>query len=174
MRTSQQWWDVVKNDKIKINEWLVKQYRGEMTAFERILDVIAKYDMTEKARKTLVVIAKQEAKHGHWIYDLLWKRGIDGDLTGAEDRYWSQVKDAMEDFETTCAVGAHAEAMRLERINVIVNDPDTPSDIYNVFYLIQQEEQFHAKAFAALAGDDAIARTKGQHEKGLNILGLVI
>jgi rubrerythrin len=174
MQTSQQWWDEVKKDETKLNEWLVKQYRGEASAFERIMKMAGAYDMTHKAFRTLSVIASQEATHAGWVKNLLKDRGIDPLLEGAENRYWAEVKDAMEDFETTCAVGAHAEAMRLERINVIVADPDSPEDIREVFKKIQVEEQFHARAFAELAGEDAIARTKGQHDKGLAILGLVI
>lgn len=174
MKTSQEWWDEVKKDAAKMNDWLIKQFRGEMTANERIGNLIRQYQITDKAKKVLVAIADQEYNHAEWVYNLLKVRGIDVLLDGAENRYWAQVKDAMEDFETTCAVGAHAEAMRLERINVIVADADTPDDIREVFKKILPEEQFHARAFAELAGEDAIARTKGQHEKGLMILGLVV
>ena len=40
---------------------------------------------------------------------------------------------AIEDLETGCAVGAHAERMRLERIEVIAGDPEAPADIRAVF-----------------------------------------
>lgn len=174
MKTSQQWWDEVKNDSDKFNDWLVKQYRGEVTAASRIFAVMVHFDVSKPAKKVLTKIAEQESMHAEWIRELLNARGLKATMDFAEDRYWAEVLPGAIDFETAAAVGAHAEQMRLERINVIVEDKDTPEDIRHTFEKILKQEIFHASAFAKLAGVDAMAKTKYSHEQGLALLGLVI
>ena len=88
-------------------------------------------------------------------------------------RYWPALRDAIADLETGCAVGAHAERMRLHRIEAIVADPDSPADVRACFQRILPEERFHARAFASLAGSAAMVRTAGAHERGLHALGLI-
>lgn len=173
MKTSQQWWDEVKADESKFNDWLVKQYRGEVTAASRILGIIDQFALTDRAEKTLRIIADQESTHASWILELLEARGITPSVEGAEERYWKQVMPAAVDFETTAAVGAHAEKMRLERIQVICDDDTAPADVSSAFKRILKQELFHERAFRQLAGADAMAATKFDHEQGRTLLGLV-
>lgn len=173
MKTSQQWWDEVKNDPEKFNEWLIKQYRGEVTAAARIFAVMVHFEMDKAAKKTLTKIAEQEATHAEWILDLLKSRGLKPSMDFAEDRYWSEVLPGAIDFQSAAAIGAHAEQMRLERINVIVEDKDTPEEVRSVFEKILKQEIFHAAAFEKMAGVEAMNNTKYSHEQGRALLGLV-
>jgi rubrerythrin len=173
MKTSKQWWNEVKADDAKFSDWLIKQYRGEVTAASRILAIIDQFDVTERARKVLTRIAGQESTHASWILSLLEARGITPSVEGAEERYWKQVMPAAVDFETTAAVGAHAEKMRLERIQVICDDESAPTDVRTTFKQILRQELFHERAFRKLAGPDAMAKTKYDHEQGRALLGLV-
>lgn len=172
MKNSKTWWNEVKNDKTKLNDWLVKQYRGEVTAADRILAFTDKYAEHDRNIATLKVIASQERMHAEWVKGLLDARGITPDLSGAEDKYWSKTLPDIESFETGAAVGAHAEAMRLERIRVIVADETSPKDIRAVFTLILKDEEFHERAFRNMASPEAMEKTKDSHELGMQLLGL--
>lgn len=174
MKTSQQWWNEVKNDPARLNDWLVKQYRGEVTAAERIRGVVTKYpDLNSKTKRTLNEIANQEENHAEWVLGLLNTRGITPSIEGAEDRYWKTVMPDAIDFETTAAIGAHAERMRLERIRAIAFDADAPADIRVVFNMILKQEVWHAAAFERIAGPKAMAVMEYTEEQGRAVLGLV-
>lgn len=172
MRTSQQWWADTKSDTKLLADWLVKQYRGEVTASRRILAFVERFEPAGRARRTLEVIAEQEAMHASWVLDLLKARGVDPSTEGAEERYWKETLPEIESFETGAAVGAHAEAMRLERIRVIAADREAPQDIQLTFVRILGDEVFHERAFREMAGEEAMARTQGSHERGMALLGL--
>ncbi|WP_438044486.1 hypothetical protein [Sorangium sp. So ce128] len=88
------------------------------------------------------------------------------------ERYCKETLDVVRDLETGRAVGAHSERMRLERIEVIAADPAAPPDVRAVFERILPEERFHARAFAELAGAEALAATQGAHDLGRRALGL--
>jgi len=172
MHTSLEWWQAVKGDDKLLNDWLIRQYRGEVTAAKRIELFRDRYVLDIETRRILTLIAAQEAKHAAWVLDLLRARDITPSIKGAEDRYWKETLPAIEDFETGAAVGAHAEEMRLARIRVICEDDTAPEDIRDVFQKILPEEEFHARTFRKLAGNEAYSRTMGAHEKGMALLGL--
>lgn len=172
MKNSKVWWDSVKSDSAKFNDWLIKQYRGEVTAASRIKSFADKYTTNVRNKKILGVIASQENKHAAWVLDLLVARGVTPDIEHAEDRYWKETLPEIESFETGAAVGAHAEAMRLERIRVICEDDSAPTDVRNVFKKILRDEIFHEKAFRNMAGVEAMMATAESHEKGKELLGL--
>lgn len=173
MHTTLEWWQAVKGDDKLLNDWLIRQYRGEVTAARRIEMFRDRYARDAEPKRVLTLIAAQEEKHAEWVLGLLQARGIEASVTGAEERYWKETLPAIEDFETGAAVGAHAEEMRLARIRVICDDDTAPADIRAVFQKILREEEFHARAFKKLAGKPAYFRTQGAHEKGMALLGLV-
>lgn len=175
MKTSQEWWDEVKASPEKLNDWLVKQYRGEVTASHRILRFAEQFATNPSDIRILKVIADQESQHAEWIFDLLSKRNIEVDpeeINQAEKRYWKETLPSIDSFEKGAAVAAHAEGMRLERIRVIANDPDAPLDIKHTFMMILTDEVFHEKAFTKLSNAEALLATQSQHELGLQALGL--
>lgn len=175
MKTSAQWWDEVRQDPDLFNNWLAKQYRGEVTAAARIRK-LASTTLEPNSIRILNFIADQEAEHAEWVAGLLLNRGIDAttiDIGGAEDRYWDAVGvNTDHSFETTAAIGAHAEAMRLERIRAIVDHPLTPLDVEIVFTKIMKDELMHEAAFRHLAGPEAMAATSYNAEQGRIVLGL--
>lgn len=180
MKTSKEWWDEVKQSNEAIIKWLFNQYIGEATAGDRIRKFAAEHATSEKAKNVLNLIASQEDMHASWIAGLLSNRcyfAPDLNDTGlteqAHTRYWKEPLAAIEDFETGCAVGAHAEKMRLERIQAIVDDPTAPEDIWMTFKKILNDELFHERAFRKMASAEALEKTKGAHELGKQLLGLV-
>lgn len=174
MQTAASWWESVKSDEAKINEWLIKQYRGEITAVERIMQFGLQYAETEHQSKVLHAIAAQEKQHAQWIRELLETRNIEPVVENAEKRYWANTLPGIESFETGAAVAAHAEGMRLARIRVISSDEDAPSDIREVFKKILKDEEWHEQAFTQLSSPEALEATKSNHEAGLEALGLVL
>lgn len=174
MQTAASWWESVKSDEAKINEWLIKQYRGEITAADRILRFAGQYSRNNQEESILEAIAAQEKQHAQWILELLTARGIQPVVENAENRYWAETLPGITDFETGAAVAAHAEGMRLARIRVISSDEDAPSDIREVFKKILKDEEWHERAFTKLSSPEALEATKSNHEAGLEALGLVL
>lgn len=173
MKTSQEWWKEVKNDPIKLQYWLQKQYIGEVTAADRIRQFRDDHAPI-KHHKVLNIIANQESQHAEWIKELLINRGIEAMLSDPNQRYWKETLPGIEDFETGSAVASHAERMRLERIRVIANDVTGPFDIVQTFLKILPDEEFHEKAFAYMSSPEAMQATLKNHEAGAISLGLVV
>ncbi len=171
--TSAAWWERIRSDVNRLHGWLYDQYRGEVTAASRIEALRDRFCAPgNRAYRILTVIARQERDHARWIGDLLAARGLGVEVQGKADRYWREVMPGITDLATGAAVGAHAEQMRLERIEAIAADATAPADIRAVFEAILPQERFHARAFAQLATPEAMARTAGAHALGRAALGL--
>lgn len=175
MKTSKQWWEETKVSEQKTINWLKNQYHGEAVAAERIEKYILPH-LDGKYEFMVERIVDDEIRHSQWVGELLTNRGITPEILQKEERYWREVMT--EDFTTNgnyaCAVAAHAEEMRLERIQVIMNDVDAPEDIRKVFTNIYKDELFHAKGFKLIAGDDYYNKASENHAKGLEALGLIV
>ena len=172
-RDSTTWWLETRDDSAQFRRWLLDQLRGERTASDRILALRDRFATEDpRAYKLLTVIAAQERAHAAWVEELLRGRGIDASPHNTNERYWPHALSAIEDLETGCAVGAHAEKMRLERIEAIVSDPEAPEDVRAVFAKILTQERFHARAFRSLTTNEAMSRTRDAHELGRAALGL--
>lgn len=173
MKTSLQWWETTLLNPETIVKWLLQQYQGEANASDRIQNFI--FDKAPNNKQvTLLLISTQETRHSTWIRELLLSRDIDlSNLPPVTNRYWSAFS-LPENYQQACAIASHAEGMRLERIKVIVNHPETPEDIRAVFKLILPEEEFHYSFFTHEAGECCLAQTALEHAKGLEALGLII
>jgi hypothetical protein len=173
MNKSQQWWDKVKQDQPKLLDWLKSQYHGEKTAAIRIRGEFSKFDLKQSQLALIEKIAKEEELHADWVGELLASRGLTPELLNKKERYWEKTMVNMDTLEDVAAIAHHAENMRLERIQVIVDDPETPEDIREVFAKILPMEVNHEKWFAALSNEEAILSHKGNHSEGRQVLGLV-
>lgn len=172
-KTSLEWWNEVRKDSNKLIDWLKSQYHGEATAAKRIREFSDKFCQDPQHKKTLALIAHQEETHATWVGELLISRGMAPEILAKQARYWNVTLPDISDFEHGSAVAAHAEEMRLHRIRIIVEHPETPEDIRAVFARILPEEMFHQRAFASMAGTDALENTRSKHHAGMNALGLV-
>jgi len=173
-QTSRRWWAEVKRDPARVRRWLRDQYRGEATAADRIEFLRARFaEPGSRADRVLRVIADQERKHARWVAALLEARGLAVRIDAVESRYWEATLGGIRDLATGCAVGAHAERMRLERIEAIAADPEAPADVRAVFARILPQERFHERAFRSLSTAAALAETRGAHDLGREALGLV-
>lgn len=171
---SKTWWERTKADEAALHAWLYDQYRGEVGASERIEAFRDAFAVPgTRAHRLLGVIAGQERAHAAWVAELLVARGLSPEVRDESSRYWEAPLAAIEDLETGCAVGAHAERMRLERIEVIARDEGAPPDVRAVFARILGEERFHERAFRSLSTPEALDRTREAHATGRNALGLV-
>src|SRR5262245_50689872 len=130
MQTTRAWWAQTKRDPEKLLGWLHDQLRGEAGAGPRV-DALRDAFVVPGSRtwRILTVIADQERKHAVWVAGLLAARGESVDIDETKARYWPEVEKVVADLETGAAVGAHAEKMRLERIETIVADEEAPADI---------------------------------------------
>lgn len=174
MKTSEQWWNDVKVDPKKLIAWLKDQYHGEVTAVDRIEQYIIP-GLNVNDQRVVRVIAEQESQHAEWVAQLLLNRGVEPEILEKDSRYWDAVfSDNANDPLYASGVAAHAEAMRLERIQVIANDWTAPDDIRFTFGRILIDERFHARAFRAIAGEQYYNKTAEAHAKGLEALGLIV
>lgn len=176
MKTTEQWWDEVSNSPERMIEWLKDQYYGEVTAGVRIAKMQTDYpDISDTHKLLLGKIADDEFKHAEWVAELLITRGIIPRIYREKpDRYWRQTLagDDQKTFTQLCAIGHHAEVMRLERIELLAKDRRF-EDIADVFGRIRPDEIFHAKAFKAMSTPEDIEAARGNHEAGKAALGLV-
>lgn len=173
MKTTKQWLTEVKADPAKLTHWLERQYIGEITAAKRIRKLAD--ESPEKFKPVINRIADDEAQHAFWVGELLVTRAIAIPVIDhAEDRYWEPILDNLHTFEEIAGAGHHAETMRLVRIRALAADEEIAEDIRKVFAQILPDEEFHAKAFAAMSTEDAIYSSKVLHEQGLDMLGLEI
>ena len=177
MKTSQQWWNETKQSPAKLLNWLKDQYHGEATAESKIRELADRFakDRTDVYR-ILHVIADQEKTHASWVADLCRSRNVQPEILKKEERYWQETLPAIEEYQTieyASGVAAHAEQMRLARIRAIVDDPTSPEDIRKVFKAILPQEEFHAAAFEAIAGQLGMKQSQASHQRGLNALGLI-
>lgn len=172
--TSERWWQGIKQDPEAVKAWLMDQYHGEATAAERIIRFRDQYAVPgTREHRILTVIAGQEQSHGEWVGELLRVRGGEPVVLVKQERYWEKTLSGISDFSSGAAVAAHAEEMRLARIKVIVDDPEAPSDVRDVFRRILPQERFHARAFAQMAGSTALEAALARHEQGLEALSLI-
>lgn len=174
-RTSAQWWAETKINNETLINWLKNQYHGEAVASERIKKFILPH-FEGKYGFMVERIADDEERHASWVGKLLSDRGVTPEVLQKEEKYWREVmtEDFNNDGNYAAAVAAHAEEMRLERISVIMNDEDAPSDIRKVFTDIYKDELFHAKGFRLIAGDEYYNKTSEKHARGVEALGLIV
>ncbi len=173
-RTSLNWWEHMLVTPDAFTGWLQDQYHGEVTAASRIRTFAATFATDRRHQVVLELIAKQEELHAAWVADLLLARGVEPVVLEKVERYWEETLPGIVDFTSGAAVASHAERMRLERIRVICEHPSSPDDVRQVFQKILPQEEFHERAFALMAGSEALTETAGAHEKGLEALGLVM
>jgi rubrerythrin len=173
LRTSREWWSEIRRDPDRLLGWLVRQYHGEVTAAARIERYCLRRSPPPGAARILEVIASQERAHAAWIGGLLAARGVAPAVLTGPERYWEETLPGISSFEAAAAVAAHAEAMRLERIRVIAEDPEAPADIRGVFRRILRDEEFHARAFGEMAGAAALASAREAHERGKAAIGFL-
>lgn len=172
MHTTAQWWERVSTNPEEMIDWLYDQYRGERNAAEKISKLVETYELTGRRKQVIEIIAAQEAKHADWIAELLESRGLPVEVQEREERYWDKTLKKDMTFSYLCAVGHHAEVMRLDRINLLAAD-DRFRDIAEVFSRIRREEVFHASAFKRMSTPEDIEAARSSHEEGMQALGLV-
>jgi rubrerythrin len=170
------WWTKTRQNPQALNDWLLDQYRGEATAADRILTLAETYtSQGSRERRLLTRIAEQERKHALWVGELLGARQlpVPAEPDTARERYWKKTLPIISDRASGAAVGAHAERMRLWRIQAIAADAQAPADVHAVFTRILPEERFHERAFRSLAGEAALHAALDGHEQGMAVLGLI-
>jgi len=173
-RTSAEWWQAIKEDPAKLEDWLIKQLRGEITAVGRLEEFCTHFVPTgHKWLKTLRLIQNQERQHAAWVKSLLENRNFSTIILDTTQRYWEQMLPQVKSFESAAAVSSYAETMRLERIRLIAEDDEAPKDIQEVFKLVLPQEIFHSKAFRVMAGEEAMREVYEAHQKGLDAIGLI-
>jgi rubrerythrin len=175
MKSPQQWIEQVLSEPGKLDNWLSRQYVGECLAAERIAALADTQRATPYIFNVLKKVAFDEMKHAAWVKKLMDTRGLQVPRVSLDGtRYWEPILKNVHSFEELCALGHHAEAMRLIRIELIKDDIRFDKDIRETFTRIFKDEQMHVKAFKALTTKDEILKTAQLHQAGLNALGLEI
>lgn len=170
------WWDKCLSDKEKLEHWLVSLYNNEKDAEERFIHFANTYCLNEKdAYDTFMNIASQERNHAVLVEKILKNRKISlYEKSSKDGRYWRNTLPCICDVKTAAAIGAFAESLSLNRMRVIINDPNTPEDLRELFKVIEPEESYHAKSLEKIATSFGMKSVKDCHDKGLEELGLKI
>lgn len=171
---TENWWNKCLNDKEKLEHWLVGLYNNEKDAEERFIDFANTYCMNDQeAYNTFIDIAGQEANHAKLVEEILKNRNISlYEKSSKDGRYWRNTLPCICDMKTAAAIGAYAEGLSLKRMRVIIRDSNTPSDLIDLFKIIEPEEAYHAKALEKIATKYGMKSVKDCHDKGLESLGL--
>jgi len=169
-KTSKEWVEEISQDSLKLHYWLERQYIGEELAARRLEELCKHPDLTDKQRPVIKRIALEERLHSKWIAALLPSLP---EVNYDEDRYWSKINLSELSLDELLAAGHHAEEMRLERIQAVV-ESNLPKNIREVFAKILPMEKFHSRAFGSLASEEALAKTEENHRAGMLALNLVI
>lgn len=178
MRSSNEWWNEVKSNPVKLADWLQRQYIGEVAAVNLLSEVLMKYghSATNPQWMDIMKVLQQEALHGKWIKTLMDKRGIEpAPNAEATARYWKEVLPNVTSFKEAMAAAFHAENMRLARIRAIANDDSLKGtdleDIQDTFKHILPHEEWHEEVFGKMRAGTNMTR---YHEKGLEALNLTL
>ncbi len=168
------WWDELLENPTKQIEWLKKQYHGEVLAGKRIRNIFSQFKMNADDQAIIARVANEEDQHALWLGELLLARGVTPSMLNDHvERYWDYDKlNAIASVKEAAAIGYHAEVMRLSRIKVIRDHPDSPKDMAETMAKIFKDEVGHVSAFKGLTNPDAIEATRDDHEMGVNALGL--
>lgn len=182
IETQSEWLQRVESIPAEFKSWLIRQYHGEVRATNEIIKLAD--DLTNAMQGSnadvapvvalLVHIANDEANHAKYIAALLDLYGYTPDEQEPNGKYWEQSMKGVQSFDDIFAVGAHAEAMRLSRIEAVMNSKVFDETVCKVFARIYEDEKNHVEWFRSLCSDEAFERMSEHHKDGLNALGLVL
>lgn len=173
---TEDWWKKCLNDKEKLEHWLVSLYNTEKDAEERFINFAESYCIDDKETYDIFYnIALQERNHAVLVEKLLKGRNVSlYEKSSKNSRYWRNTLPCIIDKKTASAVGAYAEGLSLKRMRVIIKNKNTPSDLKELFKIIEPEESYHAKVLVKIATRYGMKKVKDCHDKGLEELGLKI
>lgn len=176
IQATKNWWNKCLNDPEKLEHWLVALYNNEKDAEARFTSFGITYCYNDnEAHRTFMLIAEQERKHAIMVEEIFKNRNIKLYNKSSNDgRYWRNTLPCICDMQTAAAIGAYAEGLSLQRMRVIIKDPNTPNDLKRLFEVIEPEESYHAKILEKIATKYGMKNVKNCHDKGLEELGLKI
>ena len=148
-------WQKLKGQARGLVKWLLDQYVGERNAvasMEQLREAVLRHGGTDKVVALVDRVLNDERRHVATIGRLLVARG-ETNLPVGEP----VVLEGLDDPNAGPAFVSRAEAVRAGIIRVVVDDPDVPADIREVFQIILKEERFHEEAFRAVAGEKNMA-----------------
>lgn len=188
VKKTKSWWSGILLDSDKLNRWLIRLYKNEYDAYHRFNDFAIKYcEKHDEHWYLFKFLGSQELRHAGMVLDLMEARKVVMELYIEDsyvptevpqhykprpERYWDCVLPCIKDLSTAAGVGALAEGLSLERMRVIISDPNTPNDIRVLFEGIEPDEGVHAKVLGVLAGRHGISSVIDCHSAGLEALGL--
>lgn len=162
------WWTKLLADG-KLNEWLKKLYWAEIRGAKRFTDIYFKYGSFDVIEE----IIEDEYNHSDFVKTLLNLNNVEIGDEPTVERYWDSVYLGVDDFKTACAAAAYGEMLARNRFKIILEHPDTPSDVRFLVALILPDEEEHAEILGQFAGKDAMNKIKPFHKNGMNALGIV-
>lgn len=177
VKFTRDWWKRVANDEPRLIAWLQKLHGTEVGGYNDYKEFIRKYlwagqPSIRDNRKISILnnIADDELKHGGLIEKVLDARGYKLDPASPASLYWKEMDSHIKSITSACAVNYYGEALAAFRFEVLIDDPNTPSDIKEMLGIILPDEQFHRTTLRRLAGDEALAKFKEIHENAVKAL----
>jgi len=173
---TESWWERCLSDSNKLEHWLVSLYNNEKDAEDRFIDFANKYCQNDpESYQIFLEIAEQERNHAILVEKVIHNRGIQlYEKSSKDGRYWRNTIPCIVDMQTAAAIGAYAEGLSLKRMRVIIKDPNTPTDLREMFQVIEPDESYHARILQTIAKKVGMDSVRDCHVKGLEELGLKI
>ena len=166
------WWERLLADEAAMNRWLIKLHGTEIGGYHDNLSFNMRFNdgrCDNLAGRIFSDTGRDEKKHAFILEELLAERGL-GTLQDVDTPsiYWDTMYTALEDIKSAAAILYHGEKLAADRFHIIAEHNGTPADIKYFLDIALPEEQFHAAAFKALAGSDAIEQIAELQTHALN------
>lgn len=165
-----EWWQRTTKDEAKLIAWLKKLYGTEIGGHDDYQSFLKRYVVEDRTAKIFTNIAEDELKHGKLIEELLDSRGHQLALNPPKSTYWEEMDARIVDVSTAAAVNYFGEALAAFRFEVIIDLPNTPSDIKEMLGVILPDEQFHRQTLRRIAGADMIEQFQEYHDAAVRRL----
>lgn len=170
VQETQAWWRETLKDSNRLNKFLQKLYRTELSGYTDHLQFMANHGLVDGKTATILSnIALDELKHAHLIKQLLEDRNA-FNVNGGLSLYWLEVNRHVKTLEDYCAVNHFGEGLAAFRFKVIRDMVETPSDIKSAIDIILPDEQFHEITLKKLAGSAALEKMFHAHSQALEAI----
>lgn len=167
------WWKRCLADPEKLHAWLVKLRSVEVDGFIEHMAFMrnTSYMMSIREQAILTNIALDEKRHGLLLEALLFSRGACPPASPkCISTYWNEVLSEAKTPSAYYAANYFGERLAAERFEIILDIPETPSDIREVLQAVLPDEIFHRETLKRLAKPEDLALYEAKHQAALQKL----
>lgn len=170
LNKTEKWWIRLCNDEAQMNAWLQKLQVTEIDGYNSNYEDEKTYnkDHDKLVKRMMLKTGDDEKRHSDLLVKLIENRG----LSILEDQtptsiYWETMQKGIYDLNSCCAVYYLGEKLASLRFEFIQKHPLTPKDVLEFINSALPDEQYHAKTYLYLAGEQAIQDMNALHKEAM-------